>query len=276
MIAGAIAGALALCLCALPAQAEQNTPARFFRIQDVMAKLDTGKRPDAAAPIRLAAHISGDIMSDVPLRGSLPQIGDEPFGLFGFRAPEGQLWRKWRTLSGEMANEENLLALCRANPEDCTPAAKRFITMSESVQAQAGLAQLHEVNRHVNAAIAYASDRAQHGQVDHWSAPLASLTSGRGDCEDYAIAKYAILRAAGFPPADLRLLLVRDKLARDDHAVLAALADPRQPLRGNPRGHPDVQLHAALRARPAWREADGRALCERADRDRAATGQLRN
>jgi len=52
-------------------------------------------------------------------------------------------------------------------------------------------------------------------------APLATLAAGRGDCEDYAIAKYAILRAAGVPAEDLRLLLVRDRAVSQDHAVLA-------------------------------------------------------
>ena len=51
--------------------------------------------------------------------------------------------------------------------------------------------------------------------------PLATLATGRGDCEDYAIAKYAILRAAGVPAQDLRLLLVRDRAVSQDHAVLA-------------------------------------------------------
>ena len=47
---------------------------------------------------------------------------------------------------------------------------------------------------------------------DRWSAPLATLTTGRGDCEDYAIAKYVALR----------LLIVRDLAGGEDHAVVAA------------------------------------------------------
>src|SRR5262249_24562573 len=64
-------------------------------------------------------------------------------------------------------------------------------------------------------------DMAQHGVADLWSPPLATLSSGRGDCEDYAIAKYAALRAAGTPDENLRLLLVRDRAVGQDHAVLA-------------------------------------------------------
>lgn len=210
--------------------AQQASPARFFRIQDVLNKIAAGQTPgqmsDAAEPIRLAAR-SGDIMSDAPLRGSIPQIGEEPFGLFAFRAPEGILWRKWRGLTSEIAGEAIVIARCRADANDCTPAAKKFLAILDSVKAREGRAQLEDVNRHVNAAIRYAGDMAQHGMPDRWSAPLAALAAGRGDCEDYAIAKYVILREAGTPLADLRLLLVRDRLARDDHAVLAARLDGR-------------------------------------------------
>jgi len=63
---------------------------------------------------------------------------------------------------------------------------------------------------------------AQHGVPDLWSGALATFSSGQGDCEDYAIAKYVILRAAGVPAEDLRIMLVRDLIAREAHAVLAA------------------------------------------------------
>ena len=53
------------------------------------------------------------------------------------------------------------------------------------------------INRDINMAIRPTSDLAQWGVTDRWSAPLATLASGRGDCEDYAIAKYVALREAG-------------------------------------------------------------------------------
>ena len=43
------------------------------------------------------------------------------------------------------------------------------------------------------------SDFTQHGEADRWSAPLATFATAKGDCEDYAIAKYVALREAGFP-----------------------------------------------------------------------------
>src|SRR5690606_4038291 len=166
------------------------------------------------------------IMSDAPLRGSIPQIGQEPFGLFAFRAPEGVLWRKWRGVQTDLAAGDIAVARCREQT-DCTPAARRYLAILDAVKTREGRARLDEVNRQINASIRYAGDLAQHGVADRWSAPLDALAAGRGDCEDYAIAKYVILREAGYPLADLRFLLVRDRLARDDHAVLAARFEGR-------------------------------------------------
>jgi predicted transglutaminase-like cysteine proteinase len=220
-----VACVLALLLGATSALAQSTSepagPARFFRIQDVLSKIESGRKPSGDDSVRLAAR-SGDILSDVPLRGSIPQIGEEPFGLFAFRAPEGILWRKWRGVASDIAGETVVIGRCRDNTEDCTPAARRYLAILEAVKTREGRTRLEEVNRHINAAIRYVSDMAQHGEPDRWTAPLAALAAGKGDCEDYAIAKFVILRESGFPLADLRFLLVRDKLARDDHAVLAA------------------------------------------------------
>ena len=99
--------------------------------------------------------------------------------------------------------------------------------MINAVNAKSGRGQLEEVNRSVNMVIRYATDFAHHGEADKWSAPLATFASGRGDCEDYAIAKYVALSEAGFPRDQLRLVLVRDLAVRQDHAVLAARLDGR-------------------------------------------------
>ena len=97
--------------------------------------------------------------------------------------------------------------------------------MIKAVKAKSGRDQLDEANRAVNMAIRYMSDYAQHGEADRWSAPLASFATGKGDCEDYAIAKYVALSESGFPRDDLRLVLARDRAVRQDHAVLAARLD---------------------------------------------------
>lgn len=196
--------------------------AKFFTINGVLAKLEGRSIP--AAPVRLAKADAGEtVMSDIaaPLSSSMRSL--EPFGLFAFRAPEGELWTKWRGVEAAMKREAEALAKCRAAISNCSSAALSFTLITQVASAYEGKARLTEVNRAVNRAIRYTSDIAQYGVLDYWSAPFEALASGRGDCEDYAIAKYAILREAGVSPDSMRLILLRDNLRREDHAVLAVL-----------------------------------------------------
>ena len=82
--------------------------------------------------------------------------------------------------------------------------------------------QLRLINRFVNRRVHYVDDQRRFGRADVWSTANDTLRTGRGDCEDYAIAKYQLLRAAGFATRDLYLVIVRDLVRRADHAVLVA------------------------------------------------------
>ena len=84
--------------------------------------------------------------------------------------------------------------------------------------------QLELVNNFVNHRVQYEDDSKRFGRPDVWSSANETLRSGRGDCEDYAIAKLQMLRAAGFSKRDLYLVIVRDLVRRADHAVLVARA----------------------------------------------------
>ena len=173
-------------------------PATFFTINQVLAKLDR-QRGKGAGATRLAALTPSNVATDAQPMVDPPPAGTAPFGLFAFRAPEGLLWRKWRGMEADIAKEHAILEQCRTNPEGCPSNAAQFLRLISAVKAKSGRGQLDEANRAVNMAIRYASDFAQHGEADRWSAPLATFANGKGDCEDYAIAKYVALREAGFP-----------------------------------------------------------------------------
>ncbi len=93
--------------------------------------------------------------------------------------------------------------------------------------------QLRLVNRYINKR-RYKVDRRQTslsvvpgGEAElknHWSTLLEFLKRG-GDCEDYAVAKYFLLRELGFAAEDMRVLVTYEKSARDYHAVLAVRRD---------------------------------------------------
>jgi predicted transglutaminase-like cysteine proteinase len=147
----------------------------------------------------------------------------EPFGLFASRISGGGLREKWLGVEQKLDDERVQLALCDGDRAGCvSPAALRFLAIVDSARSREGRARLGEINRAINLAIKPMSDMAQHGQIDVWSSPLVTFTSGAGDCEDYAIAKLAALRMAGVATEDTRIVVLRDLLLGEDHAVVLA------------------------------------------------------
>ena len=209
-----------------PIRTSAQPPAKFFTINGVLAKLDRAEGRGKGA-IRLASLKSWNAMMDARPPTQVSARGTEPFGLFTFRAPEGLLSRKWRGLQSDIIKEQKVLERCRADASDCPSYAAQFLRLINAVKSKSGRAQLEEANRGVNASIRFVTDYAQYGEADRWSAPLATFATAKGDCEDYAFAKYVALQVAGFPSDDLRVVMGRDRTIRQDHAVLAARLDGR-------------------------------------------------
>jgi predicted transglutaminase-like cysteine proteinase len=153
------------------------------------------------------------------------QTPPQPFALDATPVTEGEVLDKWNDLAASLRSEAEILARCRADAAHCPPAAKKFLDIISDGRAHDGRARIGVINRAINLAIRPTSDLAQWGVADRWSAPLATLESGRGDCEDYAIAKYVALREAGVADSELRLIIVRDLKSGSDHAVVAARVD---------------------------------------------------
>lgn len=65
----------------------------------------------------------------------------------------------------------------------------------------------------------YIVDSRNWGQTDYWETPVEFMARG-GDCEDFAIAKYAALRSLGVPEERLRIAIVHDEQKNIPHAVL--------------------------------------------------------
>jgi predicted transglutaminase-like cysteine proteinase len=151
----------------------------------------------------------------------------EPFGLATFIVSEGGLHDKWLGVQRRLEDEMVQLALCEGDRDGCvSPAALQFLAIVDAAKAREGRARLGEVNRAINLAVHPVSDLAQYGQLDVWASPLVTLIRG-GDCEDYAIAKFVALRRAGIAADDLRIVIMRDTIHGEDHAVAAARLDGR-------------------------------------------------
>ena len=146
----------------------------------------------------------------------------EPFGLNTVRVTSGEVLTKWRGVQAEIRAENDILALCRSSAELCPAAARTFLAIVAQGRAQTGRARIGMINRAINLAIRPDERSRPVGRDSTAGAPLETFTTGRGDCEDYAIAKYVALIQAGVAAEDVRLVIVQDLAVGEDHAVVAA------------------------------------------------------
>ena len=149
-----------------------------------------------------------------------PPTSNEPFGLETVPVVSGQLFSTWRGVQDDIRAEGLVLARCRLNAERCSPAVQHFLAIIAEGRAHTGRARIGVINRAINMTIRPKSD------PDHWKPPLDTLSTGTGDCKDYAIAKYVALIEAGIAEKDLRLVIVRDLALGQDHAIVATRLGP--------------------------------------------------
>lgn len=114
-------------------------------------------------------------------------------------------------------------------------------------------ARVHSINDFFNRRIVFQEDQGVWGAEDYWASPLELLARGRGDCEDYAIAKYFSLLATGVRLTKLRLVYVQARLGGatgplQAHLVLAYY--------GTPMGDPLILDNLVTELRPAARRSD--------------------
>jgi predicted transglutaminase-like cysteine proteinase len=158
----------------------------------------------------------------------VPATSAEPFALAAMPLAAGSLHDQWLGLQRRLGDDMVQLALCDGDREACvSPAALRLLAIVDAARQREGRAKFGEINRAINLAIRSVSDEAQYGETDVWASPLTTFSRGAGDCEDYAIAKFAALRLAGIAADDLRILIMRDAVRGEDHAVAAARLDGR-------------------------------------------------
>lgn len=65
------------------------------------------------------------------------------------------------------------------------------------------------------------ADERHWKKADYWAAPMETIATFGGDCEDIAIAKWVMLRHLGIPAEKLRLAYVKVKATGENHMILA-------------------------------------------------------
>jgi predicted transglutaminase-like cysteine proteinase len=202
------------------APAEAGKPAIIHETGAAVAirrAIETAERGEADPP-KVAA------LEPVAPRSDLPRI-DAPFRFSALPVTSGQVLAKWNAVEADIHAESMVFARCRVSPDTCPRAAKSFLDIVDQGRVLTGRARIGVINRAINLAIEPTSDMAQWGVPDHWSAPLDTFTTRKGDCEDYAIAKYVALTEAGIAAADVKLVIVHNTAANEDHAVAAVRLD---------------------------------------------------
>jgi predicted transglutaminase-like cysteine proteinase len=178
---------------------------------------DTGYL-EAAASVDEASH---------PRRQDAAIDGDQQAQLiFGMETEPiaGEVGAKWRAVEADIDRQQQVLVRCRAQ-QACPAVAQTLLDIVAEGAGRSGRARVGLINRAVDLAITPASDEAQWGVADRWSPPFETLQTYRGDCEDYAIVKYVALLQAGLSHDDVKIVILRNLLSKEDHAVVAAHAD---------------------------------------------------
>jgi predicted transglutaminase-like cysteine proteinase len=139
-------------------------------------------------------------------------------GLFGsqeVRSDDISAFKKWTAVIGRF--EEQM------KTQSATPRILMWKSALRELQGKSPEEQIEGVNAYINA-VRYKEDMENYGKSDYWATPAEFFSKG-GDCEDFAIAKYASLRALGFSSDSLRIAIVQDTIKNIAHALLIVYTD---------------------------------------------------
>lgn len=132
-------------------------------------------------------------------------------------------FEKWTGMLERYAKEEpQELAKCQPSPTEPCHVAKWRIFLNK-LAGQTPMDQMQYVNKYLNQ-YAYLLDPINYGKKDYWATPRQFMYR-TGDCEDYAIAKYASLLHLGFDKEQMRVLVLQDLNLNTPHAILIVYMD---------------------------------------------------
>ena len=148
-----------------------------------------------------------------------------------------QLLTSWHVVIDQMEVEQEQVLNCIMDKDSCSGKLRSIallITRSEELNPDQ---KIRLVNRYINRFTRYRADpretislnNQEFGVSQQWVSLLEFLRRG-GDCEDYATAKYQLLRMVGFEASDLQVVVVYDRTNRDHHAVVAVRTNSEKAL----------------------------------------------
>ena len=154
---------------------------------------------------------------------STGSAGQALFGSTEISAAKLTALPQWARVLSKMKTERKQFRACLDSDAACTAAGLRsWREVVAETQGKPQLEVLKTVNGYFNR-WPYRIDRELYGVSEYWATPQEFMKRS-GDCEDYAIAKFFVLRDLGYANEDLRIVILMDRIRRIGHAVLAVYA----------------------------------------------------
>lgn len=132
---------------------------------------------------------------------------------------------QWNRVNKALIKDQAKLQNCLDDSANCTgEAMNSWRSMVKGLDGQDQASKLNLVNSFFNR-WQYRTDEETYGVSEYWASPLEFMANS-GDCEDYAIAKYATLKFLGFKDSQMRIVaLVDNNRGGIGHSVLSVSAE---------------------------------------------------
>jgi predicted transglutaminase-like cysteine proteinase len=177
-----------------------------------------GEAAAAEQDITPQFQMAAAAVNPASLRPAAKPRGAEYPSLFGsseVKSSDISAFRKWTQVIARFEDQ--------MRTQGSTPRIMMWKSTLKNLEGQSARAMIEGVNDYVND-VRYIEDKNNYGKSDYWATPAEFFSKG-GDCEDFAIAKYASLRALGFTTDQLRIAIVQDTVKNIAHAILIVYSE---------------------------------------------------
>ncbi len=170
--------------------------------------------------LALAAALAWSVPAPSAARAAIIAAATPPlFGTGEAFSPDNSAFFKWNGMLERFRAEERR---CQSDASDaCIP--REWRALLDEVRGLDLRDKIERVNATVNRH-PYVPSLQNWGESNHWEPPFEFFRKS-GQCQDFAIAKYFLLRAAGVPAERLRVVVLRDMRLGLDHSVTVAFVD---------------------------------------------------
>ena len=164
--------------------------------------------------IRLAP-VAAIVAQPPETRRQADGYSSELFGTSEMRSDNIAAFTKWTTMLDRFDSQ--------LSARSASPRVQLWKAALQDFRGKGSVAEIRAVNSYINE-VKYIADKSNWGKSDYWATPMEFFSRG-GDCEDFAIAKYASLKALGFTEDQMRIAIVHDKVKNIPHAILVVYTE---------------------------------------------------